>query len=173
MERVLPVTKQNRDYHYYVKVLDKWAKVALQSNTCILMVHHTRKGDGSPDYHPQNTILGSIGIPATFDTNLIMARDKNGDFILHVEGKDVLENTFKLFKSGVEFSWETKSPLDALGNAQKQVIDFIEQNAGCTQSDIVANTGKSKHHVSQIVGRLCSEGHIRKEDHKLFINTPY
>ena len=173
MERVLPATKQKRDYHYYVEILDKWAKVALQSNTCILMVHHTRKSDGSPDYHPQNTILGSIGIPATFDTNLIMARDKNGDFILHVEGKDVLENTFKLLKSGVEFSWETKSPLDALGIAQKQVLDFVEQNAGCKQSDIVAKTGKSKHHVSQIVKRLCSEGHIRKEDHKLFINTPY
>ena len=102
-----------------------------------------------------------------------MARDKNGDFILHVEGKDVLENTFKLLKCGVEFSWETKSPLDALGNAQKQVLDFIDQNAGCNQSDIVANTGKSKHHVSQIVSRLCSEGYIRKEDHNLLINTPY
>ena len=79
MERVLPATKQKRDYHYYVEILDKWAKVALQSNTCILMVHHTRKSDGSPDYHPQNTILGSIGIPATYDTNLIMARDKRGD----------------------------------------------------------------------------------------------
>ena len=173
MERVLPATKQKRDYHYYVEVLDKWAKVALQSNTCILMVHHTRKGDVSHDYHPQNTILGSVGIPATFDTNLIMARDKNGDFILHVEGKDVLENSFKLLKSGVEFSWETKSPLDALGNAQKQVLLFIEQNAGCTQSDIVAKTGKSKPQISHIVKRLCSEGHIRKEDHKLFINTPY
>ena len=173
MERVLPATKQKRDYHYYVEVLDKWAKVALQSNTCILMVHHTRKGDGSPDYHPQNTILGSVGIPATFDTNLIMAKDKSGDFILHVEGKDVLENTFKLLKSGVEFSWETKSPLDALGYAQKQVLDFIEQNAGCKQLDIVANTGKSKPQISYIVSRLCSEGYIRKEDHKLFINTPY
>ena len=173
MERVLPVTKQKRDYHYYVEVLDKWATVALQSNTCILMVHHTRKGDGSPDYHPQNTILGSIGIPATCDTNLIMARDKNGDFILHVQGKDVLEKNFKLHKSGVEFSWETKSALDALGGAQKQVLLFIEQNAGCTQSDIVATTGKSKPQVSQIVGRLCSEGYIRKEDHNLLINTPY
>ena len=84
-----------------------------------------------------------------------------------------MENTFKLLKSGVEFSWETKSPLDALGNAQKQVLDFIEQNAGCTQSDIVAKTGKSKPQVSQIVSKLCSEGHIGKEDHKLFINTPY
>ena len=41
MERILPSTKQKRDYHYYVKVLDKWAKLALQSNTC-MMVHHTR-----------------------------------------------------------------------------------------------------------------------------------
>ena len=173
MERVLPATKQKRDYHYYVEILDKWAKVALQSNTCILMVHHTRKSDGSPDYHPQNTILGSIGIPATFDTNLIMARDKSGDLVIHVEGKDILENSFKLLKSGVDFSWETKSPLDALGDAQKLVWLFIEQNAGCTQSDIVSKTGKSKPQISHIVSRLCSEGHIRKEDYKLFINTPY
>ena len=49
----------------------------------------------------------------------------------------------------------------------------MKLNAGCTQSDIVANTGKSKHHVSQIVKRLCSEGHIRKEEHNLFIKNPY
>ena len=102
-----------------------------------------------------------------------MARDKNGDFILHVEGKDVLENTFKLLKSGVEFSWETKSTLDALGEAQRQVFLFIKKNVGCTQSDIVAKTGKNKPQVSHIVIRLCSEGHISKEDHKLFINIPY
>ena len=78
-----------------------------------------------------------------------------------------------MHKSGIEFSWETKSPLDALGEAQKQVYLFIERNAGCKQLDIVANTGKSKHQISQIVQRLCSEGYIRKKEHKLFINTPY
>lgn len=173
MERILPATKQKRDYHYYVEVLDKWAKVALQSNTCILMVHHTRKGDGSPDYNPQNTILGSVGIPATFDTNLIMARDKTGNIVLHVEGKDVIENTFKLEKNGVEFFWETKSDLDALGETQKQVLLFIGQHAGCTQNDIVINLAKNKSQISQIVSRLCGEGFLSREDNKLFTNNPY
>jgi len=173
MERILPSTKQKRDYHYYVRVLDKWAKLALQSNTCILMVHHTRKSDGTPDYHPQNTILGSIGIPATVDTNLIMARDKDGGVTLHVEGKDVKENTFQLSKSGVEFSWELASPADKLGDAQKQVLEFVEQNEGCTQSDIVSKLGKSKSQVSQIISKLCSEGFLCREDGRLFVNTPY
>jgi len=173
MERILPSTKQKRDYHYYVKVLDKWAKLALQSNTCILMVHHTRKNDGTPDYHPQNAILGSVGIPATFDTNLIMARDKDGGVALHIEGKDVKENTFQLSKSGVEFSWELTSPADNLGDAQKQVLEFVEQNESCTQSDIVSKLGKSKSQVSQIISKLCSEGFLCRENDRLFINTPY
>jgi len=172
-ERILPSTKQKRDYHYYVKVLDKWAKLALQSNTCILMVHHTRKSDGTPDYHPQNTILGSVGIPATFDTNLIMARDKDGGIALHIEGKDVKENTFQLSKSGVEFSWELTSPADKLGDAQKQVLEFVVQNESCTQSDIVSKLGKSKSQVSQIISKLCSEGFLCREDGRLFVNTPY
>ena len=173
MERILPPTKQKRDYHYYVKVLDKWAKLALQSNTCILMVHHTRKSDGTPDYHPQNTILGSIGIPATFDTNLIMARDKDDGIALHIEGKDVKENNFQLNKSGVEFSWELTSPADKLGDTQRQVLEFVEQNECCTQSDIVSKLGKSKPQVSQVVRKLCSEGFLFREDVRLFINTPY
>lgn len=173
MERILPSTKQKRDYHYYVKVLDKWAKLALQSNTCILMVHHTRKSDGTPDYHPQNTILGSIGIPATFDTNLIMARDRDGGIALHVEGKDVKENTFHLSKIGVEFSWELTSPADTLGDAQKEVLDFVEQNPGCNQSDLVSKLGKSKSQVSQIIRKLCGEGFLFREDGRLFITTPY
>ena len=173
MERILPSTKQKRDYHYYVKALDKWAKLALQSKTCILMVHHTRKSDGSPDYHPQNSILGSVGIPATFDTNLIMARDIDGGIALHIEGKDVKENAFQLRKSGVEFSWELTSPADKLGEAQKQVLEFIEQNPGCNQSDLVSKLGKSKSQVSQIIRKLCGEGFLFREDGRLFITTPY
>ena len=173
MERILPSTKQKRDYHYYVKVLDKWAKLSLQSNTCILMAHHTRKTDGTPDYHPQNAILGSVGIPATFDTNLIIARYKDGGIALHVEGKDVKENTFQLRKSSVEFSWKLTSPADKLGDAQKQVLEFVERNSGCSQSDIVSKLGKSKPQVSQVVSKLCSEGFLCREDGRLFINTPY
>ena len=173
MERILPQTKQKRDYHYYVQTLDRWAKLALQSDTCILMVHHTRKSDGSPDYHPQNTILGSVGIPATFDTNLVMSRDKSGGIILHIEGKDVIENTFKLTKDGVDFSWETKSDFDDLGETQKQVLLFVEQYEGCTQNDIVINLARNKSQVSPIVKKLCNEGYMRREGYQLFTITPY
>ena len=173
MERILPQTKGKRDYHYYVQSLDNWAKLALQTNTCILMVHHTRKGDGSPEHNPQSAILGSVGIAATFDTNLIMERDRSGSYLLHVEGKDIQQRTFKLAKKGVEFSWELTSPADNLGEAQKQVLEFIEQNPGCNQSDIVSKLGKSKSQVSQIISKLCSEGFLCKEDGRLLINTPY
>ena len=172
MERILPQTKGKRDYHYYVRSLDNWARLALQSNTCILMVHHTRKGDGSPEHNPQNAILGSVGIAATFDTNLIMERDKNGGYLLHVEGKDVQQRTFKLSKKGVEFSWETKSPNDDLGITQKQVINFIEKHNGCTQTEIVNGLKKQKSQISTTISKLCSEGYIFKESTSLFINTP-
>lgn len=68
------------------------------------MVNHMCKSDGTPDYNPNNAILGSIGIPATFDTNLLMNRDKDGGITLCVEGKDVRENTLQIRKKGVEFS---------------------------------------------------------------------
>ena len=102
-----------------------------------------------------------------------MARDKDGGVALHIEGKDVKENTFQLSKSGVEFSWELTSPADNLGEAQKKVLEFIEQNPGCNQSDIVSKLGKSKSQVSQIISKLCSEGFLCREDGRLFINTPY
>lgn len=137
------------------------------------MVHHMRKSDGTPDYNPDNAILGSFGIPATFDTNLLMTRNKDGEIALCVEGKDVKENTFQLSKSGVEFSWELTSPADNLGDAQKQVLEVIEQNPGCNQSDIVSKLGKSKSQVSQIVSKLCGYGFLCREDGRLFINTPY
>lgn len=171
MERILPQTKGKKDYHYYVRSLDNWAKLALQTNTCILMVHHTRKGDGSPEHHPQNAILGSVGIAATFDTNLIMERDRSGGYLLHVEGKDIQQNTFKLSKKGVEFSWESKLSDDDLGGTQKQVLDFIKQHKGCTQTDIVNGLEKQKSQISNIIGKLCREGYIIKEGNALFLNT--
>ena len=102
-----------------------------------------------------------------------MARDKDGGVALHIEGKDVKEITFQLRKSGVEFSWKLTSPADTLGDAQKQVLDFVEQNPGCNQTDIVSKLGKSKSQVSQIISKLCSEGFLCREDGRLFITTPY
>jgi DNA-binding MarR family transcriptional regulator len=102
-----------------------------------------------------------------------MNRDKDGGIALRVEGKDVKENTFQLSKIGVEFSWELTSPADKLGEAQKQVLEFIGQNLGCNQSDIVSKLGKSKSQVSQIISKLCSEGFLCREDGRLFVNTPY
>ena len=78
-----------------------------------------------------------------------------------------------LRKSGVEFSWDLASPADKLGDAQKQVLDFVEQNESCTQSDIVSKLGKSKSQVSQIISKLCNEGFLCREDGRLFITTPY
>ena len=83
------------------------------------------------------------------------------------------ENAFQLRKSGVEFSWELASPADKLGDAQKKVLEFIEQNPGCNQSDVVSKLGKSKSQVSQIISKLCSEGFLCREDGRLFVNTPY
>ena len=172
MERILPQTKGKRDYHYYVQSLDNWAKLALQTKTCILMVHHTRKGDGSPEHNPQNAILGSVGIAATFDTNLIMERDRSGSYLLHVEGKDIQQRTFKLAKKGVEFSWDAKSSNDDLGTTQRQVLDYIKQHKGCTQTDIVIGLEKQKSQISSIIGKLCSEGYIFKDGKALFMDNP-
>lgn len=172
MERILPTTKGKRDYHYFVKVLGEWAKLALQSNTCILMVHHTRKGNGIPEYNPHDAILGSVGIRASFDTNMTMERDKNGKYLLNVEGKDVRNQTLKLDKEGLAFTWEQASNYEHLGATQKMVVRFIEDNQGCTQTDIVSKLGKQKPQISDIVKKLCLEGFIIKDGSELFINNP-
>ena len=101
-----------------------------------------------------------------------MERDKNGGYLLHVEGKDIQQNTFKLSTNNVEFSWETKSPTDDLGSTQRQVLQFIQQHQRCTQTKIVHGLGKQKSQISSIVSKLCNEGYIYKEDGLLFISTP-
>ena len=173
MERILPPTKGKRDYHYFVKALNKWADLALQSNTCILMVHHTRKGNGIPEYNPHDAILGSVAIRASFDTNIIMKRDKSGQYLLDIEGKDVRNHTLKLHKEGLAFNWEQTSDSEHLGTTQKEVLKFIEDNQGCTQSDIVNNLKKQKPQISTVVKRLCLEGYVTRDGAKLLINTPY
>ena len=72
----------------------------------------------------------------------------------------------------MEFSWEAKSSSDDLGSTQRLVLDFIKQHNGCTQTEIVNALGKNKSQISNIISKLCREGHLIKKDNALFINTP-
>ena len=90
-----------------------------------------------------------------------------------LKGKMSKKIPFNSVKCGVEFSWELTSPADKLGDAQKEILDFVEQNPGCNQTDIVSKLGKSKSQVSQIISKLCSEGFLCREVGRLFITTPY
>jgi uncharacterized membrane protein len=59
-----------------------------------------------------------------------------------------------------------------LGTTQRQVLDYIKQHKGCTQTDIVNGLEKQKSQISNIIGKLCSEGYIFKEGKALFIVNP-
>lgn len=62
------------DYSRVVPDLLKLREIAYESDTHIMLIHHTRKGgDGSPD-----SILGSIGFYSTVDTTLLI-HNKQGD----------------------------------------------------------------------------------------------
>ena len=82
-------TNGKDNYSQSLKELTELRKLTHQSDIVILFVHHTKK---KTDYEvePLDSILGSQGIAATFDTILIMrAQTGTRDINLFVTGKDV------------------------------------------------------------------------------------
>ena len=128
------VPKQKRQYEDWVADLQPWNDLAHTFQLQVIMVHHCKKGESVGI----ESILGSQGIAASFETLLVMQRDQ-GNVHLHVTGKDVPENTIVLEKLdfGYKLGEKTDPKLMRLGATQKSVYKTIKEKNDKTQSELI------------------------------------
>lgn len=122
--RFIKNRSSRNDYQSDVDLLSPLQELAVKYGVCILLIHHTRKTAGST---VQEEILGSMGILGTPDSLLVMKKT-SGKIVLHVEGRDLLENQYEIEFQKERGRWLLKgSGLETgLTKSQKSIVELLK-----------------------------------------------
>jgi len=154
--------------NYYAKeyettgILQTFAR---ETNICMLLVHHTRKGvvDNISD-----AILGTTGISGSADTIWIVDK-QTGKTILEIEGKDVEPQSLSIeFK---DFIWQYKGEYieNFLTPERKEILALIIKTGRPMQTSEIANSlGKQSNNISTLLKKMVSEGVIKNVSYGLY-----
>ncbi|MFL2813431.1 MAG: AAA family ATPase [Candidatus Puniceispirillales bacterium] len=165
MQLILPRINKPRDYEAWVHDLKPWADLAQSKNVSILMVHHTRKENNQADYSPYQSILGSQGIIASFDTVMVMSKSKDGNgATLSITGKDVADQEYRLDKK--EFGWEVSGSESeaSLGQTQDKVFTYIKSNPGSSWSNIKNDLNLDGSYLSKTLKKLIEKSILEETE---------
>ena len=165
MTLILPRKSKVREYDDWVHDLKPWADLANDLGVNITMVHHTRKENNDADHNPYNSILGSQGIMASFDTIMIMKKASNGyGAVLNITGKDVEEKEYRLSKQ--EFGWEIEGleSIASLGETQTEVYFHIKAYPNQTWTQIKNALEIDGSQLSKTLEKLTFDNIIEKCD---------
>ena len=165
----LILSRKSNPKHYddFVHELKPWSDLANNYNLSIFMVHHTRKEINEAEHNPFNSILGSQGIMASFDTVLIMIKAPDGNgAVLRVTGKDVEEKEYRLSKQKVSWKIEGLESVASLGNTQAKIHSYVKTNPNSSWSDIKTALGIDGAQVSRTIDTLLKNNIIEKVDNR-------
>lgn len=148
--------------------IDNYSKLCKQFQTSIILVHHTRK---APSADWVDMVSGSHGISGTVDTLLYLYREKGQtSATLHVTGRDVEEESFRLKFTKTSMRWEMLGRLEdvvsPLTEARQQVVDILNKNEGMmSPAEIAAKLDKSTSSIKMLLANLIVDGHIVRYGH--------
>ena len=154
----------NKDYSYYMNELRQWARLAHHHEIALVLVTHSSKGAAQYYENPLHHIIGSMGVTAAADWVLVMqpSQDRRGA-MLHSEGKMGAANTFSLVKkNGIfyEIDGFEKDRLIERKTGQYAVLEYIRNNPGTMQKQIVDALKKPPGNISRDIGKLLKSNYV-------------
>ena len=144
-----------------------WNLLAEKYDRKIVMTHHCNKQGESP----KDSLLGSVGIGASFEDRLIIQRDGESA-TLYTDGKDIQEKTYELEK--LKYGWKiggiaqtgvTGPSLDYLNTLVRQY--YKQKGVGLRWSEIkrkLEDEGKSTANLSRDLNKLLENNVFEKFD---------
>lgn len=164
------------EYAYYVNELDPWTKLAEKHQTAILMVTHSVKGASNIYSDPLDHIHGTTAITATADWVLVMQRALDGSGAkLYSDGKMGASETYQLTKTnGIYFEIaDTEKEAVIKGKAtQNKILEFVKNNPGVRQVDIVSALKLLETNVCRDMRKLLRDEYVTIDDKKRYYATP-
>ena len=135
--------------------------LANELSVALVCVHHQRKQEAED---PLDSISGTTGIAAGFDTVLALSRDQAGGFRLQGRGRDVLPLDLALDFDLETARWDVGGDADYArqSDERKAIEDYLKMQGDASPKEIAEATGISYDVVRQLVGKMATEGRIQK-----------
>lgn len=165
--RVRPARAKSNDYNDDVRSLASLQRLAVDSRTSILLVHHTRKQLAPQGEDTFDEVLGSRGLTGVVDTTWVLKRGRNtADAILHSTGRDIEEREIALAFEPTTGLWQYRGPaqLTDVTRARQELLRVLARAGtdGITPSAIASALGKAVNGVQQMLGRALDAGQVEK-----------
>jgi hypothetical protein len=168
-----------KDYTETVNALSTLKRTADELGIAIIVIHHTRKGakNGAGDWMDGG--LGSIGINATADCTITLARKReSSEGFLRATGRDIEEIHWALKWDRDLCSWSKTgdAPKEkALSEEQREIYQILAEAAPepVATSAIAEKTGKSEGNTINILRRLLAAGLVTKPERGLWVISKF
>ena len=147
----------------------KLKEIADRQGTAIVLLHHTRKGNGDGIL---DSVAGSVGFTAAVDNVLILTKGTGqADAFLHITGRDLQdmdlalrfdrdERSFVLLGSSEEYR---------MSEQRKAVLDIlIEAGVPLKLSEIATAMKKNVTALSNLLKALTKEGQVKKVQYGVY-----
>lgn len=162
MFRSLATGKEQNPYAADYQAIKGLQQLAGEFGVAIVVVHHTRKGNG--DIDPFEAISGTLGLSGAADTGLVLSRDQNG-VTLYGRGRDIEEIEMAVTFDRLTCKWLS------LGNAgevrsteeRKVILDVLLDNQeAMTPAEIAGALGQPSNNIKQLLFKMSKAGEVIK-----------
>jgi len=168
--RFSPITKgaAGNSYQEEYRQISSMKQLADAAKVSILLVHHLRKMEAEDI---MDTFSGSLGLTGAADNLLVLATESVGHgpsfAALHVTGRDVEANSYKLTFDDKTLSWTLKDEAYdlKLSNQQRKIVEACKEATGpLTPTEIAKISGLELQYVKNTLPKLVEKGDLKKPD---------
>jgi hypothetical protein len=154
-----------------MNVLHRLAEI---HDVAIVMIDHTRKGEGDNALH---NVQGTTGVTAAADSVFVLKRASNGKkAILNARGRETEEENYGLEREPNSPAWFIKEAGSTVGMSEErvQVLRFLHEEGPQSPKAIAAELKKAPASVRWLVKRMLQKEQIRKQsDGKYALAKPF
>ncbi len=163
-QKVKPMKRGNiDDYDAAVETLGRLQEIANEKHISILIVHHNTKSRTDDDF---DAILGTTGIRATTDTNIVLNRTRGGDdleiTVLSIESRQGIPEGRYAYR----FKEADTPVILLLGDADEysiskeraEVLELLKSDPGLTPSQIGDALGKKN--INPLLQKMRKAGQV-------------
>lgn len=151
---------QNYSYQHDYKVMKKFQQLANRKRISLLIVHHTRKAKADEVF---DEISGTRGITGSADVNIVLKKNAF-ESLLHIQGRDIEENIYKLKLSRENFtySFNGEGEIDRTSPQRKVILDLFKSypDQEIKVEEIVEQSKMKNENVRQLLSSMREAGQL-------------
>lgn len=145
-------------------VMNELARIAHETETAVLLVHHTGKGNSENVF---DLLRGASAIRGGYDVGFLLQRKQDErEAILYIESRDVEVSSMTIQQAGNGAGWEclgNGTVIQELRAGRKVVQALVEHGDGQTVSELAQILKLHESSVRRQLGNAEKHGYVRRE----------